>query len=37
VWGAEVLGLDLNQDIPDPVIRRIQEDVTEYACNLCVT
>jgi len=29
VWGAEIHGLDLNRDIPNPVIRRIQQDVTE--------
>ncbi|DBB16677.1 TPA: hypothetical protein ACH3X3_014925 [Trebouxia sp. C0006] len=30
VWGAEIHGLDLNRDIPKPVIRRIQQDVTEH-------
>ena len=30
----EVHGLDLKQDIPDSVVRRIQQDVIEYVCSL---
>lgn len=30
VWGAEVHGIDLKQDIPDSVVNKIQQAVTEH-------